>query len=381
MKVVIIGNYPADKSRILGGTAAVAWRLADALSKLPEMEVHTISLAKGLRSRRDEKCNLVHEHYLPSGPATVRTLYYFPDRLHVARVLREIQPDIVHVHGQLRYPACVWTSGFPWIMTPHGLVAREASLYSGPARWVGWFYVRQERQAYRMAKNIILCSDYIRPFVEPHTKAQLYKAANALDDRYFQIPDKEVQGSILFAGSMTRRKGVMHLFQAMKVLKERGVKCKLFLVGKTNDSEYGTALRKYLEENPLSEYVDWLGTVEEQRLRELYGECSLLVLPSLEESLPTVIAQAMAAGKPVVGADSAGIPFMVHDGETGYLAEYGNPTDLADKIQRLIEDPALRQSMGKAARKEAEALYSSEGVAGTHLEIYRRAIDHWNDDL
>lgn len=380
MRIVIIGNYPADKNKILGGTAAVAWRLADALSKLPDMEVHTISLVKGLRSRRDEKCNLVHEHYLPSGPAGVLMFYYY-DRLQVERVLREIQPDIIHVHGQVRFPACVWKSGFPWIMTPHGLVVKEASLFTGPARWLKSLYVWYEQQAYKRAKNIILATDYVRPFVEPYTTAQLYQSANALDDGYFQIPDKEIQGSVLFVGWLTRRKGVMHLLQAMNILKERGVKCKLSLVGQTREPEYGIALRKYLEENQLYGYVDWLGTVEEQRLRELYGECSVLVLPSLEESLPTVIAQAMAAGKPVVGANSAGIPFMVHDGKTGHLAEYGNPTDLADKIQRLIEDPALRQSMGKAARKEAEALYSSEGVARTHLEIYRRAIDHWNDDL
>jgi len=85
----------------------------------------------------------------------------------------------------------------------------------------------------------------------------------------------------------------------------------------------------------------------------------------------------MAARKPVVATRSAGIPFMVKDGQTGYLAEYGDPIGLADGIEAILNDSSLRRAMGNAARKEAEAKYSSESVAKKHLEVYEQAIRKW----
>jgi len=253
------------------------------------------------------------------------------------------------------------------------MIAKEAKMREGlRGKLRGPLEVWYERWAYRAATDVIVCSEYILPFVRGYTKARLHWVANAIGDRYFEIPNNEVPGTILFVGVITPRKGLTYLAQAMNILKQRNVQCKLCIVGKILDADYADGVRAYIDENELHDYIEWLGPVEEERLLELYGQCSVLVLPSLEETLPTVISQAMAAGKTVVGARSAGIPFMVHDGKTGLLANYGDSVDFADKIEAILSDSELRASMGEAAREEAKAKYSSASVAQTHLEIYEQ---------
>lgn len=378
MRVALLGDYPVDKNNILGGTSAVAWRLADALSRLPDTEVHALAFVEGLEAPRHEVCGRVYEHYVPSNRTLGGLTFYSVDRRRLNKVLREIKPDIIHVHGSLHYPPCVWGSGIPWVMTPHGMIAKEVKMRStlrGKLR--GPLEVWYEKRAYKVAQDIIFCNDYVLSCVRPYTRARVYKVPNALDDGYFNIPNREVPGSILFVGWLTPRKGVLYLVQAASILKERGVKFRISLVGKTVEADYHASLLDCVDKSHLHDYIEWLDTVEEQRLKDLYGECSLLVLPSLEESLPTVLVQAMAAGKPCVGANSAGIPYVIQDGKTGFLAEVGNPTSLADKIQLLLEDRELRASMGRAGREVAEAEYSAPEVARAHLEVYRKAIECW----
>ena len=381
MRIAILGNYPQDKERIEGGTHAVTWRLADALSQLPGVEVHAVTFVIGLKSVCNETFRKVHEHYVPSYPRLSETTFYLRDRLSIVPVLREIDPDIIHIQGSSTYPRFVHGTDIPWVVTPHGIKSKEARMTVNlRAKLMSSLTVRRERWVFCVAKDLILCNEYIRPFVNPYTKARLYNVANALDDRYFSIPNQEEFGSILFVGSITPRKGVMHLFKTMNELKKRKVKCKLSLVGGTKGSHYADALHEYMQENGLETHIDWLGAVDESSLRELYGKCALLVLPSLEESLPTVLAQAMAVGKPCVGANSAGIPYVIRDGRTGFLSEYGNAVDMADKIQLLLEDPKLRASMGKAGREVAVAEYSALEVAKTHLDIYHKIIEGWRSD-
>ena len=83
-------------------------------------------------------------------------------------------------------------------------------------------------------------------------------------------------------------------------------------------------------------------------------------LPRTALSITSV--EAMAAGKPVVASRIGGLPYTVTDGVTGLLFEPGNPFDLAEKIARLLDDPALRRQMGLAGRKRFEEDFTWEDV-------------------
>jgi glycosyltransferase involved in cell wall biosynthesis len=76
----------------------------------------------------------------------------------------------------------------------------------------------------------------------------------------------------------------------------------------------------------------------------------------------------MAVGRPVVASRLGGLPFTVTDGATGLLFEPGDPRDLASKINRLLDDPALRMRLGNAGRRRFEEHYSWDVIIAKHYK-------------
>jgi glycosyltransferase involved in cell wall biosynthesis len=93
-------------------------------------------------------------------------------------------------------------------------------------------------------------------------------------------------------------------------------------------------------------------------------------MPSFEEPFGLVFAEAMAMGKPVVALASGGALEVVADGETGLLSPPGDAGALADNISRLLADPALRESMGRAGRERVERLFRSERLCEDYAAFY-----------
>ena len=86
------------------------------------------------------------------------------------------------------------------------------------------------------------------------------------------------------------------------------------------------------------------------------------------------IAQAMAAGKPVVATAVGGIPFLVDRGRTGILVKPSEPEQLAQALVTLAQDPELRKRMGQAARHEALARFKSDMVAAKIHAMYQNIL-------
>jgi len=98
----------------------------------------------------------------------------------------------------------------------------------------------------------------------------------------------------------------------------------------------------------------------------------ILVVPSLRpDPLPGSVLEAMASARPVVASRIGGIPEMIEDGNTGFLVEPGNGMALADRLAKLVDDPALRERMGKAGRAVVETKFSLDSCIRSLLEVYR----------
>jgi glycosyltransferase involved in cell wall biosynthesis len=97
-----------------------------------------------------------------------------------------------------------------------------------------------------------------------------------------------------------------------------------------------------------------VGPVPFEDLRKLYITSQLFVLPSLAEMSPSVISEAMASGKPVIGTRVGGIPTQIVDGVNGFIVDPGDERQLAMKISCLLKDRQLRETMGKNSRRIAE---------------------------
>ena len=98
-----------------------------------------------------------------------------------------------------------------------------------------------------------------------------------------------------------------------------------------------------------SDRIVWLGKLEPEQLPRLYAAADIFVWPAAKESPGMCFLESQAAGTPVIGSNYGGIPDVVDHGKTGLLAKHLDVTDFAACTKSLLDDRALRLSMGKAA--------------------------------
>lgn len=117
------------------------------------------------------------------------------------------------------------------------------------------------------------------------------------------------------------------------------------------------------------------GAFTRQQLPEIMSKTDIFVLPSLLEGQPQALVEAMAYSCPIVATMVGGIPELIQDEVNGLLSKPADPACLAEKVNRLIEDPALRLRLAQAARKSYEqGPYQPESVARQLAEIYSGAL-------
>lgn len=115
---------------------------------------------------------------------------------------------------------------------------------------------------------------------------------------------------------------------------------------------------------PFARYVGWQSQAD---LPKRLWECDVLAMPTVaQEALGRTAVEAMAAGRPVVASRIGGLPFTVADGATGLLCEPGDPDDLARKLSALLDDPALRERLGRAGRQRFEEQYAWPVIIERH---------------
>ena len=124
------------------------------------------------------------------------------------------------------------------------------------------------------------------------------------------------------------------------------------------DGDDRRRLQELAEEAGVGESVHFVGHQAEEELKSYYRKAEVFAMPSCQEGFGIVFLEAMAFGKPVIGAASGGIPDIVIDGATGYLVNYGDVDTLAARLIRLLADPDLRQKMGVAARQRIKENYT-----------------------
>jgi glycosyltransferase involved in cell wall biosynthesis len=146
---------------------------------------------------------------------------------------------------------------------------------------------------------------------------------------------------VLFAGQISLRKGIPYLLEAFARL--RHPRKSLTLVGGVQDD-----LRSILSRFP-KEKVTFTGSLPQTELARRMSSSHVLVLPSVEEGFGLVMAQAMACGCPVIASSATGAEHLFSDNEAGFIVAPRDTDALADRLQQLADDTALRQRMSAAA--------------------------------
>ena len=165
---------------------------------------------------------------------------------------------------------------------------------------------------------------------------------------------------VLFVGRFVYYKGIEVLLHAF--VQVHG--CELFLVGH-GTPEMEEKLHRMAEMAQMETRVHFLGNLSEEDLRAAFADCDIFVLPSVanSEAFGIVQQEAMVYGKPVINTSlPTGVPHVSLDGVTGITVPPEDVPALAQAIQKLADDKALREQYGRAAAKRVEEEYEEADV-------------------
>lgn len=183
-------------------------------------------------------------------------------------------------------------------------------------------------------------------------------------DKKYDLKGKKV---VLFTGRLTAHKGVKYLVSAA-----REIKGEVLILGDGPERKY---LKEMIKEYKLLN-VHLLGYMNPQdfkKFHDFYARADVYVAPSVwDEPLGMVILEAMASKTPVISTRKGGIKSIVKDGYNGYLVRPRNATQIAEKVNKLLENDALRVKIGARARDTVEQKFTWEKVADKFERIYKR---------
>ncbi|MFH0808985.1 MAG: glycosyltransferase [Pseudomonadota bacterium] len=341
----------------------------------------------------------------PRALVTLRELFYSQANYQaVRRIVAEFKPDVAHAHniyGRLSTSVldALRDCQVPAVLTLHDykLICPNYLLLCGGriceackgGRFYQAFLNRCHKGSYAASAVYALESgftrlwgkyDSLRGLIAPSRFLGCKFAEFGFDSRRIHyIPncidtDEYVAAAgmgrhILFLGRLSREKGVDVLLAAHGALPNKP-RPPLLIVGD------GPERQKLREAAASLEDREFAGYLQGSALRETIRQALAVVVPSVwYENAPLAVLEAMACGKPVIGARIGGISEMIDDAETGYLFEPGNAADLVDKLSRLLGLPrAQLAAMGAAARRKAEVHYSPEAHLSGLLGLYERVL-------
>jgi len=377
MRVAIIGNYPWNGAHIKGGVQAAFSYLVKGLNQIEGLQLHILTMTGNPSLVGEQKLkNGTTLHLLPSLPRFELAWSYRTYRAYLRDSLSRIQPDIVHAQDATEHAYAALKVGYPTIITVHG-IRREDSRHIGSIikRARNQIHSRLiERYCLTHTRYLIAISQYVTHYFSSQLRpdAKVYYVPNAIDESFFSLPNTSDGHTILFAGRVIPRKRVMDLVQAFAGISGQCGSHQLRIAGEcTSVPSYVESIRRFIRKANLEDRVHLLGGLPEDAILQEFARCDVLVLPSIQETAPMVIAQAMAASKPVVATRVGGVPEMVSDGETGILYDAGNVLELADALVRLFQDESVRFEMGCAGKEKAEANYRASIVAHRTYQAYQ----------
>jgi glycosyltransferase involved in cell wall biosynthesis len=158
---------------------------------------------------------------------------------------------------------------------------------------------------------------------------------------------------ILFVGAVSESKGVQILLKASGLLKDKGLKFSLNIMGKFESAQFERSTRNFVAENNLSSFVQFLGVKTGQEKFKEYWQSDIFCFPSFytSESFPVVLLEASSFGLPLVSTLWRGIPSIVIEGDNGFLVPIKDEVLLARRLEALLNDDEQRKAMGKRSRQ------------------------------
>lgn len=381
MRVAMVGPFPLHLGRFGGGVETSTANLIEGLKTFNDVEIHVVTLNSTLKKPVHLDREGVAFHYLPTSGRLQTLTLHMRDRRSIKRALKDINPDIVHAQDALSYGyVCLKAANeYPLVMSIHGIVREERKHLSTIRSKLRATVTSQliERYCVANARYIIQPTRYPEQYFGALINGKAFDTGNPIAEKFFGVNGTSAAEPrrLLYSGLVIPRKRVLDLLQAVDIVRRRWPDIELRIAGGTRDPEYLCQVQEWITMHDLERNVMLLGALTQNELVEEYKKCTLLVLPSGQETSPMVIGEVMAMGKPVVATRVGGVPYLVDDGQTGFIVDVGDVQAMVDRLTTILSDNDLRAKMGKQSKEKANRQFRSRAVAAKVVEVYREAIE------
>jgi glycosyltransferase involved in cell wall biosynthesis len=387
LRVASLAYYPATllkdhlvlQNETLQHPASWIVVLTNALAKRSDIELHIVAESMNVSRDQDVIADGVHYHFIKMPPTlNLSTLYFFNIRRLISKV-RDVHPDLVHAHGTEGSMGLAGVySNLPCLLTIQGVMTEYNRLYK---YWLGRSSLGSkltaaiERHVLRRASFVGTRTDFATEFVQRiNPDAKIIYTPEAVNELFFNVKPRLAGKTIVYVGGLVPRKDPITLVKAFGTVNATLRESVLILIGSGPES-YKADLLSVARECRVEDSVTFLGYKDAAAIAQTFETADVLVLPSLIENSPNVLAEAMCAGLPVVATRVGGIPSMVDHGVDGLLVDPRNPSAMAEAILKILGDADLRCRLAKAAREKAWKTHKPDIVAEQTVGVYRKILE------
>ena len=183
--------------------------------------------------------------------------------------------------------------------------------------------------------------------------------------------NKESNSLIMVGRTEDRKKGIIYLLQALRLLKGDDLRPKVTIVDQVNS---GSLALDLVSKYALQDMVSFTGRLTTEELVSHYSAAEVAITPSVYEGFGLPVAEAMACEVPVIATRAGALPEVVGEGETGILVPPQDPHALASAIKRLLADESMRRRMGSEGRRRVQKHFSWPEAASKMLQVYEEVL-------
>ena len=376
MKVLMAGNVPIDLVSVKGGVETAILNLLSGFSTIKEIEIVFVSFTNELKDFKviDFASN-IKIYFIPL-KVNFQLLDYLVNVQILRKIIKSENVQIIHIQSSSALLLRYWN--FPInkiVVTQHGIKSEEIKYVKEIKKKLRvLFKVIVQRYYFPLFKNLIFISNYNKKLF----RGKIYNAEviyNAVNLSFFDKNNRIANNnSIIFVAGIMPRKNLDLILESLGELRKQKVFFSLEVVGGFVSKKYEKSILRKIEEYKISSQVTFHGWLNQEELIKVYKRCSIFTLPSLQETLPVSIAEAMALGKVVIASDVGAISEMFENEISGYLIKKNDAKDLIRILKILYNNNEIICRISNMAKKEAIRKFHPHSVAKKTNVFYKKVI-------
>lgn len=308
------------------------------------------------------------------GYGRLRVLRRFFQASYLAEIL--LREPLTYLHAHFAHTSAI-VGMFTHLLTgiPYGFSAHAKDIYVETPPDL----LRAEVQS---AEAVITCTEHNRRYLSSEIGApgnrKIHCIYHGIDLSQFKFCPRGPGAEppvILSVGRLIEKKGLRDLILAADILRQRGRRFQVEIVG---NGPLRQSLEAQVRQLGLSDQLRFLGPLSHEMVCRIYQRVCVFALPCVvaadgdRDGIPNVLLEAMASGVPVVSTPISGIPEIIRSEVEGLLVPPNNPAKLADALDRLLDSPELRERLALAARSKIETCFSIERNSARLLSVFEQ---------